>query len=101
VEDNRIEFKCKVCNAFFELYAENLYKGKAKLVCPNCGAKPPDDIRKKFLSDFKKFVKTKRQMTSSMMPVLDTFMIHSRYLDHTPETIDDEEVILRRLAKVE
>ena len=99
MDDSRIEFKCKTCNAFFDLYAENLVDSKARLACPNCGASPEETIREKFLSDLKKYVETKAEMISSLGPVLDTFLIHSRYLDHTPETTDQERVTHRRLIK--
>ncbi|MCL5036633.1 MAG: hypothetical protein M1269_05880 [Chloroflexi bacterium] len=96
-----IEFKCKMCGAIFELYAENVAEGKAKLVCPNCGSTPPDEVRKKFISELKKFVKIKSEMSNSLLPVLDTFVLHSHYLDHTPESSDEGNLILRKFAHID
>ena len=99
--NNTIEFKCKTCGAIFELYAENVADAKAKLVCPNCGSTPPDEVKKKFVSNLKKVIKIKTEMSNSLLPVLETFVVHSHFLDHTPESSDEGNLILRKFAHID
>lgn len=45
-----IDFTCQKCEGSFELDAQDLIDGTAKLACPNCGAKAPSGMVEDFTS---------------------------------------------------
>ncbi len=83
-----IDFTCKKCEASFELDAQDLIDGEAKLVCSNCNTKAPSAMVEEFVSALSEM---KAQVAALSKKFAVNMSVESEELDDELESEDEDE----------
>src|SRR5689334_13683639 len=83
-----IDFTCQKCEASFELDAQDLIDGDAKLACSNCNAKAPSAMVEEFVSALSEM---QAQVAALSKKFAVNMSLETEELDEESESDDEEE----------
>jgi hypothetical protein len=83
-----IDFTCQKCEASFELDAQDLIDGDAKLACSNCNAKAPSAMVEEFVSALSEM---QAQVAALSKKFAVNMSLESEELDDELESDDEDE----------
>jgi len=83
-----IDFTCQKCEASFELDAQDLIDGDAKLACPNCSTKAPSAMVEEFVAAL---AEMQAQVAALSKKFAVNMSLESEELDDELESDDEDE----------